>query len=244
MNPKVTIVTVCFNAKKEIERTMLSVLNQDYDNLEYLIVDGKSKDGTLLVADEVKKRFPLRNVHVLSEPDRGIFDAMNKGIRLAHGEWINFMNAGDVFYDTSVISNLFGADYSDTVGVVYGDTYNAKGLFPMIPFTEHPNDFCEMGICHQSLFVRIALAKRYPFDLNFKVAADYNMVRHIYDGGYEIRYVPSPVSVYDMTGFSTQNVMRQIDEVALICHKYKSFSHYRVKAIRYTKNLIKKILKK
>ena len=244
MNTKISIVTVCYNAEQEIQKTIHSVLSQNYDNIEYIIIDGCSTDNTLNVVNKTLKSFPFRDVQVYSEKDKGIFDAMNKGIANANGLWLNFMNAGDVFCNDEVLSHLFNKSYPDSVGVVYGDTYNNDGLFHMVPFTKYPNGYREMGICHQSLFVRTALAKEKLFDLSFKVAADYNMVRNIYDNGYELRYVNTPVSVYDMNGFSTKNVMRQVDEVAIICHKYHSFSHFRVKIINYLKLLIKSILNK
>lgn len=244
MNTKITIVTVCYNAEREIQKTMLSVLSQDYDDIEYIIIDGCSTDGTLNIINNTLKKFPFREVYVHSEKDKGIFDAMNKGISKASGVWLNFMNAGDVFFNAKVLSNLFNNSYPDSVGVIYGDTYNENGIFAMTPFTRHPMSYMDMGICHQSLFVRTNLAKENPFDLSFKVAADYNMIRHIFEKNYELRYVKTPVSVYDMNGFSAKNVMRQIDEVAIICHKYHSISHFKVKIVKYLKLIIKRALNK
>ena len=88
---KVSVVTVCLNAVNEIERTMLSVLDQTYTNIEYIVIDGGSTDGTV----DIIRKYQDRIAHFISEPDKGLYDAMNKGIDLATGEWINFMNAGD-----------------------------------------------------------------------------------------------------------------------------------------------------
>lgn len=244
MSQKISIVTVCYNASTEIEKTMESVLSQSYENIEYIIIDGASTDDTLKVAKSKVLKYNTRDVKIFSGPDKGIFDAMNKGIKKATGEWINFMNAGDLFYNEKVIENLFKSEIAESTGVLFGDTYTEKGLFKMLPFIYNSNRFCEMGICHQSLFVRTILAKKYLFDLHFKVAADYNMIHKIYDAGFDFKYFNIPVSIYDMFGFSTQNVIRQVDEIAMICNVYHSFWHYRVRVAKQIKLMLKKILKK
>lgn len=244
MNQKISIVTVCYNASSEIEKTMKSVFSQSYENIEYIIIDGASTDNTLEIINNLASKYNSRNVQIFSEPDKGIFDAMNKGIKKATGEWVNFMNAGDLFYNEKVIENMFKFEFSENTGVVFGDTYTEKGLFKMKPFIYNPKRFCEMGICHQSLFVRTVLAKKYLFDLHFKVAADYNMIHKIYDAGFEFQYFNIPVSIYDMFGFSTQNVIRQVDEIAMICNVYHGFWHYRVRVAKQIKLILKKILKK
>lgn len=244
MNNKISIVTVCYNAKNEIEKTMKSVLSQSYENIEYIIIDGASTDNTLEIANSLASKYNSRNLLIFSEPDKGIFDAMNKGIRKATGEWINFMNAGDVFYNEQVLEILFNSEIPENVGVVFGDTYTENGLFKMLPFIYNPQKLCGMGISHQSLFVRTFLAKSNPFDLNFKVAADYNMIRQIYNQGYAFKRFDTPISVYDLNGYSAHNVIRQIDETAIICGQYHSFSLFKVKIFAQCKCLIKKILKK
>ena len=97
----ITVVTVCFNAGQTIAKTMQSVLNQTYRPLEYILVDGKSTDNTLNIIYELEPLFHEKGiaVRIVSEKDKGIFDAMNKGVKLANGRWVNFMNAGDVFYN-------------------------------------------------------------------------------------------------------------------------------------------------
>lgn len=99
----ISVVTVCYNAADTIEKTMLSVLNQTYHDIEYIIIDGGSTDGTV----EIIRKYADRIAYWVSEPDKGIYDAMNKGIKVATGEWINFMNAGDEFVDEGVIEKLF-----------------------------------------------------------------------------------------------------------------------------------------
>ena len=119
-NPLITIVTVSFNAVTTIEKTILSVINQTYSNIEYIIIDGGSTDGTV----EIIKKYENKISKWISEPDRGIYDAMNKGIKLAIGKWINFMNAGDCFTNNSVLENIFINDSipSDCT-FIYSDYY-------------------------------------------------------------------------------------------------------------------------
>lgn len=94
-NPLISVVTVSYNAVGTIEQTLLSVINQTYPNIEYIIIDGGSTDGTV----DIIKKYADEIVYWISEPDKGIYDAMNKGIKKANGEWINFINAGDSYYD-------------------------------------------------------------------------------------------------------------------------------------------------
>lgn len=118
MVKKITVVTVCFNAESVLEQTILSVLNQTYKDIEYLIIDGGSKDGTLGIIKKYSDK-----VKWISEPDKGIYDAMNKGVKMASGEWINFMNAGDRFASNDVLEKIFAKDYPDEVKFLYSDNF-------------------------------------------------------------------------------------------------------------------------
>lgn len=127
MNKKITVVTVCFNASETIKSTIESVLNQNYYDFEYVIVDGKSKDDTYKIVESYDKKFEEKNIKYMhnSEKDNGIFDAMNKAANIANGEWIIYMNADDTFYDNSVLSNI-SKYLKDNADVVYGNTIRLK----------------------------------------------------------------------------------------------------------------------
>ena len=171
-SPVVTVITVVYNGERFIERTLRSVQAQSGVALEHLIIDGASKDATLSVVDAWKKSSTV----VVSEPDRGIYDAMNKGITLAQGAFIIFMNAGDEFADDEALSralkNHEDADFIygntlvvDEQGSVLGD----RRLSPPEHLTWRS---FKRGMCvsHQSMIVRRSLAV--PFDLHFKISAD------------------------------------------------------------------------
>ncbi|WP_304201648.1 glycosyltransferase family 2 protein [Phocaeicola plebeius] len=115
----ITIVTVCYNAVSDIEQTILSVIKQTYQNFEYIVIDGGSKDGTV----DIIKKYEDDIDYWVSEPDQGIYDAMNKAINIASGTWINFMNAGDVFYNENVLQDIFSTQYEDNIKFLYSDNY-------------------------------------------------------------------------------------------------------------------------
>lgn len=123
--PVITVVTVCYNAVDSIVTTMFSVLNQTFEDIEYIIVDGNSTDNTLTVINDIAKKYPSREIKIISEPDRGIYDAMNKGIKMAKGEWVCMMNAGDGFADNDILSKVFAENYSDNISFIYSDVYQA-----------------------------------------------------------------------------------------------------------------------
>lgn len=149
MSQKITVVTVCFNAEKVLEQTILSVLNQTYKNVEYVLIDGGSNDGTL----EVIKKYADK-VKWISEPDKGIYDAMNKGIKMATGEWICFMNAGDSFASNDVLEKVFLKEYPEDVKFLYSDNWyeDEKGLR-----TYAPHNHVSLSINHQSSIYRKSL---------------------------------------------------------------------------------------
>lgn len=121
MKPTISVITICYNAEKEIESTMISVLEQSFKDIEYIIVDGASKDGTMNKVRQILARYPNSNVQITSEPDKGIYDAMNKGIKKASGEWVILMNSGDTFLDNKVLENVFSHNIPEDKTFLYSD---------------------------------------------------------------------------------------------------------------------------
>ena len=206
MNNRITIITVVFNDRIGLEKTIQSVITQAYDSKEYIIIDGGSTDGTV----DVIKKYQDRIDKWISEPDKGIYDAMNKGIKMASGEWINFMNAGDVFVDPIVLNTLApyfvesnDVVYGNIVKNIFGNLYEYKaGGHKLIESKRFPT----MGFCHQASFVKTKLAQRVLFDTNFLYAADFKMMHALFKEGMTFVHVNIPVALYDLKGFSSNNL--------------------------------------
>lgn len=213
IQPKISVVTVCYNTVNDIEKTILSVINQTYPNIEYLIIDGGSKDGTMDIVNKYKDKIDV----IVSEPDKGIYDAMNKGIKAAAGEWINFMNAGDLFVKNTTLSEVFKAkQYS--CDVIYGDTI--KILSTGAYWSKHePVDTLKtrLPFCHQSCFISKNAAMSNLYNTDYKIAADYNQFYTIYKNGGRFKDISVPISIFDnVEGLSSQYPDRLIKEYCRI----------------------------
>lgn len=202
-NPRVTVVTVCRNALDALRITAADVLSQTYGNLEYAVIDGASTDGTVEFLRSLDGKADI----VVSEPDRGIYDAMNKGMALATGEWIIFMNAGDTFYAPDTVERVFGNEDYAGFGVVYGDVAkrSASGEL-MVKKAGAPCNSHRMFFCHQSAFFRRDEIMEEPFDMSHRMSADIHQVKRLYKKGVRFRQLDFPVAVFDTGGVS--NVRR------------------------------------
>lgn len=173
-HPKITVVTVCFDSKETIRETIESVLGQIYDNLEYIIVDGGSSDGTV----EIVKEYSDRIETFISEPDRGIYDAMNKGVQVASGEIISFLNSDDVYVDNSVLSEVSDMFERSKCSMLCGDVelVNKNGVSKRLWRGRCSNNrfWFLRQLPHPGLFVQKAWLDRMsmPFDDKYQIAAD------------------------------------------------------------------------
>lgn len=192
---RVTIITISYNAVLGIERTINSVITQTYSNLQYIIIDGGSTDGTV----DIIKKYADKIDYWVSEPDSGIYYAMNKGIAIADGDWINFMNAGDYFVDRNVIEQIFQHNIECTDNVIYGNTI---GKYKHGFISEKPEPLVVMNkrlpFCHQSVFVKEQLIKSMPFDTEYRIGADYDMFYKYFKLGVRFKYVDIYISVLNM----------------------------------------------
>lgn len=204
--PVLSIITVCFRAKDELQATFDNVLLQSWKQFEYLVIDGGSDDGTkdLLKASESvfsDAGIPFRYV---SEPDHGIYDAMNKGTRMAEGKWLLFLNAGDLLTDRRILEQIFSVPSDGQI--IYGDTLciyqgNQK-LYPALPLERLAY---EMAFCHQSAFIQRELLLKEPYDTTYRVCADHRFFLSMYLQKRRFDYRPVPISVYEIAGYSDKN---------------------------------------
>lgn len=198
---KISVITVCYNADKFLERTIRSVLSQTYKPIEYIIIDGGSTDLTL----EIIKKYESVIDVIVSEKDNGIYDAMNKGIQLATGDWINFKNAGDCFSSSDAVECFFSQPVDESVGIVHGDCRyeNDWGFYLAKPDcwkNEH-----SMPVIHPSTFVRTFIHKRYLFDTSFKSSGDFDFFTKCRKEIITFEYRPITVCTFRTGGFATQN---------------------------------------
>ncbi len=174
----ISIVTVCYNEEKTLGLTMASVFSQTYTDYEYLIKDGGSTDDTINIAGAFKEKFEKRGIkcRIISEKDEGLYDAMNTAAKEAAGDYIIFMNSGDLFFDCDVLKKIFeGKDRSDS-DLIYGDAVETE-FGEYYYFRKCPELIEErMPFSHQTVFASKALLEEYPFDLNLKITADYDFL--------------------------------------------------------------------
>lgn len=217
----ITIVTVCYNAEDKIEKTLQSVLEQNYRPLQYLIKDGLSTDNTQSIVDKYQPLFIERGIlfHYFNEKDSGIFDAMNRTVVLAKGKWINFMNADDLFCNSNVITTIFEKNkIADDVKVVYGNALRRKN-FGIRRLNGCPPELTttQMPASHQAIFVKTAELKTHPFHLEYRFTADYHFIYQLYQRGEKMLYLPVDVAICEAeAGFSASNKLKVRKECAKI----------------------------
>lgn len=199
-HPKLSIVTVSYNCVQEIENTILSVINQDYPNLEYIIIDGGSTDGTI----DVIKKYESKLAYWVSEPDKGLYDAMNKGIVRSTGEWVTMRNCGDPFAEKDSLSKLFAEPVPSDVDFVCAAAYRITDLGYYIAKSRNMESK-NSGMCvvHPATFVRSCWHKKRLFDTQFTVCADYNLVYTSVMEGHKIEIRNIPIVIFPQGGFSS-----------------------------------------
>lgn len=200
MSPLLTVVTVSFNTRDIIEKTILSVINQDYQNVDYVIIDGGSTDG----AQQIIEKYRPEIAHYVSEKDGGIYFGMNKGIDAAKGDYVLFLNAGDVFADNHVLADIASyIEVTPDADVVYGDSEQIYeyGSFIVRPRQAYLNN--KMSISHQASFVRTELLRAHTFDTKYRYAADFEQLSYFYLNGYKFSYCNRLVARVEMDDGAT-----------------------------------------
>lgn len=230
---KISIITVCKNAENAIERTMLSVVTQSCfsENIEYLIIDGASTDKTVEIIKQYTERYPIKWI---SEPDSGIYNAMNKGIKMASGEIFYFLNAGDKLFDEKVISLILKKFDESDFDFLYTDIltcdFNSLSESKIKKFNHADKYFLFRDcICHQASFFKKNVIEKFGgFNEGFKLAADYEMLLKIMaDKNLKKTYLPITAAYYDVTGISStsEDIVKK-ERVEIQKHFYSSFEAF------------------
>lgn len=216
-----SIITVCWNAATEIERTLKSVCDQSCTSFEYIVIDGGSTDETLAVIERYRDRVDV----LVSEKDKGIYNAMNKGLRLAHGRYAIFMNAGDSFADKEVLAKIKTCveNKNDVLpALIYGDYMRVSGAeaSQVIPARSVQKAWYGMFASHQSMFYNTDYLREnnLEYDESYKIAADYKLTLEIVHrvGAERVMRVPVCVSRFELGGVShanQDNGLREADRV-------------------------------
>jgi len=201
MEPLFTIVTICYNAFDSIDSTLKSVFEQTCHDYEYIVIDGLSTDGTV----EKLSQYSSKLSKFVSEKDKGLYDAMNKGLALASGKYVLFLNAGDQFSSDTVLQKVkegiyqnegYIAYYGD---VIYHSDWGNRYVRPFKLKRIHTGMFCS----HQSIFINTESAKQIGFDLSYRYAADYGMIYEVYKNNPNFCYLPFAFSIVTVQSGTT-----------------------------------------
>ena len=212
---KVSIITVCYNSEATIEHTIKSVLGQSYTNIEYILIDGKSTDGTLDIIGKYKNSITT----IVSEPDKGMYDAINKGIQLCSGELVAILNADDFYIDENVISDVMSKIEEEKAESLYADLYyveekdTSKVVRNWVSGKYNRKSFLYGWMPpHPSFFVRKRVYDQYGlFNLQLKSAADYElMLRFLYKNNVSTCYLQRPIVRMRIGGMSNVSLKNRI----------------------------------
>lgn len=218
-----SIITICYNAAETIERTIKSVLSQTYQDVEYIVVDGASKDDTLAIINKYKEGIKK----VVSEPDKGLYDAMNKGIGLATGDYLCFLNAGDCFYNNDTLRQMAATlKKGERPDILYGETalVNDQGEFVRMRRLQAPEKLTwrsfrqGMLVCHQAFFPRRELVP--PYDLQYRFSADFDWCIRIMKQSKTLHNTHLTLVNYLDEGLTTRNQKASLKERFRIMTKH------------------------
>lgn len=221
MNDLVSIIIATYNSKATIYKALESVYEQSYQEWECIVVDGCSKDNTLEIVLEYEQK-DNRFRHI-SEPDKGVFDALNKGVMLTKGEWIYVLGSDDRLYPDA-LENAMNIKEEDSV-VLYGDAVADFGGGVIRPIRTKPVSFMKYNMItsHQAMLVRKSEMNKFGnFDLQFKLCADFDFFQKIYLAGAKFQYLKCPIAYYGMEGLSNGFSFKNDWDKYKVCKKNKS----------------------
>lgn len=223
-HPKLSVITIVYNNIKDIERTIISVIKQSYNNIEYIIVDGASTDGTV----DVIKKYDQEISKWISEPDSGIYNAMNKGLALATGDYVLFMNSGDEIYNSNTVKKVFST--FSNADIYYGETEMYNENWESLGRRRHqvPDKFTwrsfkyGMNISHQAIYIRKSITE--PYDEHYKLSADIDWIIKAARKAKVIVNTKQYVAKYLVGGISKKRHRESLKERFEIFTEYYGFT--------------------
>lgn len=234
--PLVSIITVCFNSEKTIEDTIKSVISQKYDNIEYIIVDGKSEDSTMQIIDKYRNETHIY-FKVISETDKGLYDAMNKGISMATGDVVGILNSDDMLIDDNVIYDIVNKFQDEKVELVYGDLVfvDEENVNKIVRRWVSKRGKFRLGWMppHPTVYVRKHLYDKVGnFDISYRIAADYDILyKFLVKAQANCEYVKRSLIKMRVGGESTQGIKSTI---TLNKESYNVLKKYNVRFSSFT----------
>lgn len=235
---RVSIVMATFNCAKVIEQAISSVVNQTYDNIELIIIDGGSTDGTI----DIIKKYEDKIVYWVSEPDTGIYNALNKGVKQAGGDYIQILGSDDCLHDIKTIEQVIHV-LQDEPDVLCCDVIFVDSELRVEWLNKTNDNFFVQAPNHQGMFTKRDILLKYPFDEQYKVAADYNFKLTCYtDKAIRIKRSSIKVAYYAIGGFSKSHVERGLQEAEKIYWNFADGKDWRKKPL-FLKDWVKFLLK-
>jgi glycosyltransferase involved in cell wall biosynthesis len=219
-----SIVTVCLNAEKSIEKTLDSILEQTYKDYELIIIDGASTDHTIHIINDKIRIFESKGITIkfISEKDNGAYDAMNKGALLATARWITFMNADDYYLENNVLDKVFSEENIENYDIVYGNTImNKYGKRILEKAKEIGTITHHIPFCPQAAFVKTLIQNKYQFDTKYSISADYKFFLNLYYENYKFRKINIDIAMFNFGGLSNRNIKKTYSEDVAVKMEYK-----------------------
>lgn len=221
---KVTVITICFNEEETIKRTMDSVLYQTYSDFEYIIKDGNSRDKTNEIINSYKGKFEDRGIkftHLVSK-DAGIYDAMDVALKYSNGEWINFMNSGDSFYNEHVLEDIFQYREWGDEGILYGHTLlELEKGYKFVQINDHKNLIKGIGISQQVCFTRKNILDNFSLSKQYRILADFDFLLRAKEADILFGRLNIIVANYSRQGISSRSVYETTMELSNILARDK-----------------------
>ena len=234
-----SIITVTYNDFENLKITLNSVKNQKFKDFEYIIIDGGSTDGTIEYFDKFSQ--DEFNIKFFTGKDEGIYDAMNKGVLKANGEYIIFLGASDTFYSDNILEEVNDIFDKNKTDILYGKVIFSSGENKGKEFGGKLNFFgilLDQYVAHQSVFAKRDLLEMYPFDLNYKFLSDQDFMLNVKEHKYKMKYLNIVISYYDGMGFSSDISKRReiLNERIRLLKNHNRLIYYIRQIGHYIKN--------